>query len=84
MWGWEYRKAEGGKVPQVGSHRVHWTCQAMGETQRRDAQKSHREFKKFAEEVQRRHCDASTGIKKKKKTIPKVSIHFYHWEQEGK
>lgn len=84
MWGWEPRKAEGGKVPQVGSHCVHWTCPATGETQRRDTQELHREFKKFPEEIQRRHCNAFTRLKKKKETIPKVSIHLYHWKQESR
>lgn len=74
MRGWAHRKAEGGKVPQVGSHGIHWTCHTTGENQRQDAQESHREFKKFPEEVQRRHCDASRERKTKKKTIAKVSL----------
>lgn len=74
MRGCAHRKAEGRKVPQVGSHGIHWTCHPTGENQRQDAQESHREFKKFPEEVQRRHCDASRERKKKKKTIAKVSL----------
>lgn len=79
--GVQHRKVEAAK-PQARSCGIHQTRHTTGEThgeRHRNHTQTSRNSLKYKERIRIIYRE-----KEKEEKTPKVSIHFYHWKQEGR